>query len=240
MSNNKKSIGTLGYSIITMVLIGVFIFPIPVMFIDFLLILNFMFSFVLLLDILLTQKQRDYSWIPSILFIFAIVNLAINVILTRQILAFGEEVDSRVMLFLSVPLLDTGYFGLIAGFIFASACILANFVLMKKTKRYIQDECEKIKTTKTQETDFYEEMEGINKFIFEYEKLRWLFIFINSAGGYFIGTAFRNEIQNEIFLTYAVFAVGSCFITVIPAILLTIAVRVIIKKILHYREKTND
>lgn len=258
-SGNKNLSGTLSYSAITLVLLVIFIVPIPVILLDFLLSLNIVLSLLLVLDVFFSKKSKDYSLVPAALLMLTVLNLAINIIITRQILSFGEEFDGILICFIANPLTGDRFEGLIAACITFILCLAVYFIFIHKNVNHIsrisasftldnmlakravietelkngvitEKEAEERKNGVKNEADFYETLDGTCRFISVYEKLRLLFILLNSAGGFFIGNRLRAEMTKDAFETYIALTISSGILSLLPAVLLAVAIWIIVKR----------
>jgi flagellar biosynthesis protein FlhA len=249
---NRNLAGTIGYSAIALLLIVVTIAPIPAVFLDFLITINIIFSFLLLLESFANRKNSDYTVSPRVIIMFIVFNLGINMTVTRQILTIGEYFDVRAILFFVSPFAGIGEIGLAAGLIFITACSLASVIFTTRVYRRISEkafsysqslipkltaiDAEYEKRTITdeeaadrknairEETEYFNDLERTGRDMAGFERLRIAFIVINSVGGVLIGTKLRGELISDAFEVYVSIAAGSAVVSLIPSLMLASAV----------------
>lgn len=247
--------GTINYSVITFIILVMVIFPIPVLFLDFLLLINLVFSFLLLLDVCFSKKRGDYSLFANFLIVFTIVNLSINIVITRHILTLGEDFFDIVIRSAVLPLtgLKSDWLTGILVILIVLAAIYLFFIrkIINRMFRITSFYNQQVKQEKTQEIeaqyytrviteeeasdrkdnlasafDFFGTLEDAIRLLSLYEKFRLVFIFLNSAGGYFIGTRIKNETANDAFINYISLAIGSGVLSLVCGIFLAAAINV--------------
>jgi|GEM_PF-2814298 len=252
---DKTFKGTLSYGVITLGLLFIVIIPIPVIFLDYLISLNLVFSLLLLIDVILS-KNKGYTLFPKILLVFILFNAAINIITTRLILILGNEFDSIFMSFISFWLnkgiiIFAGLIAVIVVFItglvfyFSQIIKIINgvtelslnyssdnlpFKLAEIEKEYkegiiTEDEALNKKKKLIKKTDFLLAYAQVCRILSLYEKFRLVFILINSAGGIFIAIRIRDEIPDAAFITYISLALSGGILSLIPAFLLAFSMK---------------
>jgi len=259
MSDNKYSIGAIGYSFITVAILILVMFPIPSRFLDFLMSLNLIFSFLLMLDVYFSKNSDVFYSFPKTLLLFIVFNLAINIMVTRQILTLGEYFDSQLIGFFSNPLINAGQEFYTAGLTIFAISVAVYFYAVKKllnrisnaTMRYNDDNMHKMKSiieadykngiindeeasrrknNIQDEASYYIEYNDKGRILSNYEKLRLVFIIANIIGGYYAGTKLRMEMESDAMQVYVSLAVGSGILSLIPAIFLSAATAIVVKR----------
>jgi len=259
MSGKNYSFGALGYSFITVAILVLIMFPIPSRFLDFLMSLNLIFSFLLFLDIYFFKKSDIFFTFPKTLLFFIIFNLAINVIITRQIITLGVFFNSQLIGFFSSLLINAKDEFYMIGIIIFGISVAVYFYAVKKilerisraTMRFNDDnmhilkskieadykngiindeEASRRKNEIQDEASYYIEYNYKARFLSNYEKLRLVFVIVNIIGGYYAGTKLRMEMESEAMQVYVSIAVGSGILSLIPAIFLLIATAIVVKR----------
>jgi len=256
MINRKLSF--LGYAFFTLLIPGIIllIFPIPVIALEIIMLLNIIAALVLLFMVLVKKSSR-FSILPTVLLLFTIYNLAINVAITRPILVKGPEFDGFLIGFISSLVTGFGNISLITGSVVLIICLIIVFLLFRgicKISRVYarftmdalpgkqmiidneynqgvitQEEAAKRKYDLQQESDFSGSLEGALKFAMGNEKVRIFIVLVNSIGGILIGTLLRNEAAIDGVYTYISLAIGAGLLSMLPGVFLSLAVVNVIK-----------
>ena len=124
------------FTVILMVLM--FIIPLPTVLLDFFMALNLTFSLVVLLIVLFTARATDFSVFPSLLLLSTIFGLVLNVSSTRLILSKGEAFDgAMIRAFSSFVIGASGSQGLVIGFVIGLMMMrLSNYTERVRTFKY--------------------------------------------------------------------------------------------------------
>jgi len=260
MKSFKNLLGTINYSVITIIILVLVLFPIPVLFIDFIVLLNLFFSFLLMLDVYFGKKKDDYSFFPGLLIVFTIVNMSVNIVITRQILTLGEDFNDIVIRYAALPLtgLNSDLLMAVLTVLFLIAAVYLFFAgktinrIENLASRFTQDvRLERIAEIETEyysrvitekevadrkdslgrEFEYFDLLEDSIRLFSLYEKFRLVFIIMNSAGGYLIGTRIRNEITNDAFINYISLATAGGFLSLVSGVFLTLAINVFYSRI---------
>ncbi|MCL2185180.1 MAG: FHIPEP family type III secretion protein [Treponema sp.] len=255
---DKTLKGTLSYGAITLGLLFIVIIPIPVIFLDYLISLNLVFSLLLLIDVALS-KNKEYTLFPKILLVFILFNAAINIITVRLILILGNEFDSLFSGFISFWLkFDKFKFICLAAVavIFIIGIVIYFRLIIKIIRRVTElsliystenfpfkiacfekeyngriiteDDLINKKRKLKKKTDFSFSFAQVCKVVSIYEKLRIVFILINSAGGFFIATRMRGDLPEDALITFLSFAVSCGILSLIPAFLLAFSMKIVL------------
>jgi len=255
---DKTFKGTLSYGAITLGLLFIIIIPIPVIFLDYLISLNLVFSLLLLIDVAVS-KNKEYTLFPKILLVFILFNAAINIITARLILILGKEFDSMFINFLSFWLkFDKIMLAVLTSVtvIFISGIIIYFIQIIKiinrvtelsleystenfpfKTACYKKEYNDGIITESEFEikqkrlkkkTEFSFSFAQVCKILSIYEKFRIVFILINSAGGFFIATRMRGDLADDVYITYISLALSCGILSLLPAFLLAFSMKIVL------------
>ncbi|MCL2211647.1 MAG: flagellar biosynthesis protein FlhA [Treponema sp.] len=234
------------------------IFPMPTFILDALMAINLIFSLLILLIVLYTNKPTDFSLFPTLLLVSTIFSLALNVSSTRCILRDGQGFNGRMIKAFSTFVVGTsGTEGIVIGFIIFIIIIAvqiivitkgatrvsevaARFTLDSMTVRMMAVETEynsgaiteeesQIRKAQIQkEADFYGSMDGASKFISGNVKVGVFIIIVEMIGGFIIGSAMYGE--SNVISTYIAFAIGDGLVTQLPALLVSTAMAIVVTR----------
>ena len=258
MPQDKKISGTLVYSAITFLLLIIFVFPIPSVLLDFFIAINLVFSALCILDVHITKTNKGFLSFPKTLLILIIFNFAINVIVTRYLLIFGEEFESMIIRFTASPIAGN-IIAILAACALFTACVIFYFTVITKMINKVSqiaiefstdsmqvkmtaidsdcdagvitaNEAEERKDSAKQKTNIFSELNKVCRYLWWYERSRFVFIIVNSAVGYFIGRNVRGEWKEDAFNTYITIAVSSGFLSLLSAVLLAVSLGIVLKR----------
>jgi flagellar biosynthesis protein FlhA len=234
------------------------ILPMPTVLLDALMALNLVFSLLILLIVLYTQKPTEFSLFPTILLVSTVFSLALNVSSTRLILSQGANFDGRMIrAFSSFVVGSSGNEGIVVGFIIFIIIIAVQVIVITKGATRVsevaarftldsmqvkmmaveteyssgaitEDEAQKRKAQIQKESDFYGSMDGASKFISGNVKVGVFIIIVEMLGGFIIGSTIHNE-QNVV-STYISLAVGDGLVTQLPALLISTAMGIVVTR----------
>ena len=261
MASKKYNIDiAVAFTVILMVLM--FIIPLPTMLLDFFMALNLTFSLVVLLIVLFTARATDFSVFPSLLLLSTIFGLVLNVSSTRLILSKGEAFDgAMIRAFSSFVIGSTGSQGLVIGFvIFIILIAVQAFVITKGAKRVAEvsarfkldshptksmsidaeynagiitdEEARKKKEQLQREDDFYGAMDGANQFVSGNVKVGIFITVINVIAGLIIGMVFRTESFSNALRTYTTLTIGDGLLAQLPSLFLSVATGLLVTRMI--------
>ncbi|MCL2265524.1 MAG: FHIPEP family type III secretion protein [Treponema sp.] len=257
MAVNKNLSGTLSYSSITLLILAVIMFPIPPRFTDFVILLNIVLSILLFIDVRLRKKDNDYSVFSNYLLYMAIFGLAINILVTRQILSLGEHFNSMLIIFIASPLSESGTVIITAILIIFITCVI--FVFFKyvnkicsisgisagscldsrhekitavdseyQIRSITEEEADKRKASIQEKVDFYESFNESAGFFSNCEKFRFLLIIINAVTGIIIGTRIKGDSITDAYQFYVSLVISSGFYALIPVFFLAFSAKIVL------------
>ena len=248
------------FTVILMVLM--FIIPLPTVLLDFFMALNLTFSLVVLLIVLFTARATDFSVFPSLLLLSTIFGLVLNVSSTRLILSKGEAFDgAMIRAFSSFVIGASGSQGLVIGFvIFIILIAVQAFVITKGAKRVAEvsarfkldshptksmsidaeynagiitdEEARKKKEQLQREDDFYGAMDGANQFVSGNVKVGIFITVINVIAGLIIGMVFRTESFSNALRTYTTLSIGDGLLAQLPSLFLSVATGLLVTRMI--------
>ena len=248
------------FTVILMVLL--FIIPLPTVLLDFFMALNLTFSLVVLLIVLFTTRATDFSVFPSLLLLSTIFGLVLNVSSTRLILSKGEKFDGKmIQAFSSFVIGASGSQGLVIGFvIFIILIAVQAFVITKGAKRVAEvsarfkldshptksmsidaeynagiitdEEARQRKGQLQREDDFYGAMDGANQFVSGNVKVGIFITVVNVIAGLIIGMIFRNEPFSNALRTYTTLTIGDGLLAQLPSLFLSVATGLLVTRMI--------
>ena len=94
---NKNNIPTVYIATASILAVFLLIVPVPVFVLDILMVLNLMFSLMILLVIIFQEDPTEFTVFPSMLLMVTVFGLAINVSSTRLILQEGQDFKGKMI-----------------------------------------------------------------------------------------------------------------------------------------------
>lgn len=255
MDNNKfiKDLSNSFTAIGALIVIFMIIIPLPTSLLDLFMALNLIFSLIILLIVLFTDKPTEFSIFPSLLLISTIFGLALNVSSTRLILTLGEQFNGNMIkAFSSFVIGSDGNQGLVVGFVvFIILIAVQAFVITKGASRIsevaarfaldfnntrsmsieaeynagiiTETEARKKKEELQRATDFYGAMDGASKFVSGNVKIGIFITIINIAAGIIVGMLFREEGFSNALQMYTRFTIGDGLLAQLPSLFISVA-----------------
>jgi len=242
---------------IAFVVIGIIlllIFPLPLLLLDALLIVNISLSVVILLTTLYTKEPLDFSLFPPMLLLTTLFRLSLNVSSTRLILSRGE----------AGQLIETfGNFviqgNLAVGFVIFIIIVIVQFVVITKgaervaevAARFTLDsmpgkqmavdadlnsglideiEAKRRRHRIQKEADFYGAMDGASKFVKGDAIVGIIITIINILGGIVIGMLMGELTITEVISQYILLTIGDGLVSQIPALIISTASGIIVTR----------
>ena len=261
MAGKKYNIDmAVAFTVILMVLL--FIIPLPTFLLDFFMALNLTFSLIVLLIVLFTARATDFSVFPSLLLLSTIFGLVLNVSSTRLILSKGEKFDgAMIRAFSSFVVGAAGSQGLVIGFvIFIILIAVQAFVITKGAKRVAEvsarfkldshptksmsidaeynagiitdEEARQRKEQLQREDDFYGAMDGANQFVSGNVKVGIFITVVNVIAGLIIGMVFRREAFDSALRTYTTLTIGDGLLAQLPSLFLSVATGLLVTRMI--------
>lgn len=259
--SNYKSLEPVIIAIGAIVMVFMFILPIPTLLLDFFMSLNLVLTIIILFIVIFTAKPTQFSIFPSLLLITAVYGLAINVCSTRLILTLGVDFDGAMInAFSTFVVGSSGNEGLVTGFvIFIIILAVQVFVITKGATRISEvkarftldeisvtimgieneyssgaitlEEAQEKKRQVRLAADFFGNMDGASKFVSGSVKVSIFIVVINILAGLLIGVIFRNESFSNALATYIRFTIGDGLLSQIPTLLVSVSSGLIAAKV---------
>jgi flagellar biosynthesis protein FlhA len=236
-----------------------FILFLPIYLLDILIALNLIFALLLLLIVLDTRKVVRLSQFPRSLLILTVYSLILNICASVLILYNGAAFDEMLIRFVSGSIFGSDITGLVVGIIISLAIVYVHvFVITKGTVRLsevaarfsidslpgkqmtidneyaigaiTEEEGKAKKEELWQESDFYGQLDGTNKFISGIQKINVVITFITILVGIIIGTVSHNLTLLDAVKIYFPLVISSGIIYMLPALLFSTAVGIVVTR----------
>ncbi|MFD2504982.1 FHIPEP family type III secretion protein, partial [Paenibacillus septentrionalis] len=243
--------------IITCGIIGIIlmmIVPLPILLIDFLLIINITVAITILLVAMNTKSALDFSIFPAILLVTTIFRLALSISTTRMILthATGGEVIETFGKWV-------GGGEVVIGFIVFLILVVVQFIVITKGSERVaevaarftldampgkqmsidadlnsglinEQEAKDRRSAIEREADFYGAMDGASKFVKGDAIATIIMMIINLIGGFIIGMVNWDLSFTESLATFTILTIGDGLVAQIPALLISTAAGLIVTR----------
>jgi flagellar biosynthesis protein FlhA len=247
-------------AVAVMTVVVMLILPLPTVLLDALMAINIIFSLLVLLIVLYTQKPTEFNLFPTILLVATVFSLALNVSSTRLILTQGERFNGRMIrAFSSFVVGSGGNEGIVVGFIIFIIIIAVQAVVITKGATRVsevaarftldsmqvkmmaieteyssgsisEEESQRRKAQVQKESDFYGSMDGASKFISGNVKIGIFITVINVLGGIIIGVAMHGEPLGNAVSNYIGFSIGDGLLSQFPALLVSTAMGIVVTR----------
>ena len=236
------------------------IIPLPTVILDSLMALNLVVSLLAILIVLYIRSALEFSVFPTLLLVFTVFGLALNVSSTRLILAQGENFGGQIVrAFSEFVVGSTGTEGLVIGIIIFIIIVAVQFVVITKGATRVaevaarftldslpgkqmsieaefnsgsitEEEAQKRKMDLEREVDFYGAMDGASKFVSGNVRVGILITVVNIVGGIVVGMTIRGETFGTALNTYISLAIGDGLVTQFPALIVSTATGLIVTR----------
>lgn len=237
----------------------IIIVPLPKEILDFFLVISLSISILILLISLYIQKPSDLTTFPTLILIFALFRLALNIATTRSILSEGHNGTEAVSSIISA----FGEFvvggNMVIGIIIFIILVLINFMVVTKgatrvaevTARFTLDsmpgkqmaidadlnagfiddkEAQERRKILISEASFYGAMDGSSKFVKGDAVAGIIITIVNLVGGILIGLFQHDMDISEAGEVYTILTIGDGLVAQIPALILSTATAIIITR----------
>jgi flagellar biosynthesis protein FlhA len=228
--------------------------PIPSALLDFLLLTNFSFAFLVLLLTFYMARPVEFSTFPSLLLIATLFRLSLNVAATRLILSDGDA--GKVIGAIGSFVVGGNY---VIGLIVFLILIVVQYVVVTNGAQRVsevaarftldsmpgqqmsidadlnmgfidQTEAQKRRKNLEKEASFYGAMDGASKFVKGDAIAGILILFINILGGLIIGVMQKGLPWGEALKTYTLLTVGDGIVTQVPALVIAVGTGIIVTR----------
>src|SRR6218665_160638 len=235
----------------------IIIVPLSKEILDFFLVISLSISILILLISLYIQKPSDLTTFPTLILIFALFRLALNIATTRSILSEGHNGPDAV----STIIAAFGEFvvggNMVIGIIIFIILVLINFMVVTKgatrvaevTARFTLDsmpgkqmaidadlnagfiddkQAQERRKALISEANFYGAMDGSSKFVKGDAVAGIIITIVNVVGGILIGLFQHDMTISDAGEVYTILTIGDGLVAQIPALILSTATAIII------------
>mgnify|MGYP000588967882 FL=1 len=240
-------------------ILTIIIVPLPKFALDFFLIISLSISLLILLISLYIQKPSDLTTFPTLILIFALFRLSLNIATTRSILSEGHNGPEAV----SSIIASFGEFvvggNMVIGIIIFIILVLINFMVVTKgatrvaevTARFTLDsmpgkqmaidadlnagfiddkQAQARRKELISEANFYGAMDGSSKFVKGDAVAGIIITLVNLIGGLLIGLFQHDMTVAQSGEIYTILTIGDGLVAQIPALILSTATAIIITR----------
>ncbi|KIE04443.1 Flagellar biosynthesis protein FlhA [Candidatus Jidaibacter acanthamoeba] len=258
ISGSKRNLDIF-FAVGVLCIVGVLIFPIPPMVVDFLLSISITLSVLILMTSLFIDRPLDFSSFPTVLLVVTMLRLSLSIATTRLILSKGHTGTSAAGHVVEA----FGYFvmqgSVIIGVIVFAILTIINFIVITKGSGRIAEVAarfsldampgkqmaidadlsaglisEEIARSRRKhledENTFFGAMDGANKFVRGDAIAALLIIFINFVAGIIIGTVQMDMSFEKALTTYTILTIGDGLVTQIPALIVSTGAGLLVTK----------
>ena len=237
----------------------IIIVPLPQEILDFFLVISLSISVLILLISLYIQKPSDLTTFPTLILIFALFRLALNIATTRSILSNGQNGPDAVSTIISA----FGQFvvggNMVIGIIVFIILVLINFMVVTKgatrvaevTARFTLDsmpgkqmaidadlnagfiddkEAQARRKSLISEANFYGARDGSSMFVKGDAVAGIIITIVNLIGGILIGLFQHDMTMSEAGEVYTILTIGDGLVAQLPALILSTATAIIITR----------
>lgn len=244
-----------GLGFFVLIVIIMFIIPIPSFLLDILLAMNLALAMTVLFNSMFSKEALDMSTFPTILLLTTIYRIALNVSSTRLILLTGDP-GNVVRTFGNF----VGGGNLIVGVIVYFILLIVQFVVINKGSERvaevqarftldampgkqmaidadlntgaITDEQAKEKRQKIQdESAFFGSMDGASKYVKGDATAGLIISVINFVGGMAMGMLQRGMDAQTALNTFAILTIGDGLVSAIPSLLISLSTGILVTKV---------
>lgn len=235
------------------VLIVLFV-PIPAGLLDFLILTNFCFAFLILLLTFYMARPVEFSTFPSLLLIATLFRLSLNVAATRLILSDGDA--GKVIASIGSFVVGGNY---VIGLIVFLILIVVQYVVVTNGAQRVSEvaarftldsmpgqqmsidadlnmgfidqvEAQRRRKNIEKEAAFYGAMDGASKFVKGDAIAGIIIMLINIVGGLIIGVMQHGMSWVQSLQTYTLLTIGDGIVTQVPALVIAVGTGIIVTR----------
>lgn len=257
MNALQRAIGRHSDIVLVLLVLGVLVVlfaPIPSGLLDFLILSNFSFAFLVLLLTFYMARPVEFSTFPSLLLIATLFRLSLNVAATRLILSDGDA--GRVIGAIGAFVVGGNY---VIGLIVFLILIVVQYVVVTSGAQRVsevaarftldsmpgqqmsidadlnmgfidQAEAQKRRKTIEKEAGFYGAMDGASKFVKGDAIAGIIILLINIVGGLIIGVMQHGLPWGQALQTYTLLTIGDGIVTQVPALVIAVGTGIIVTR----------
>lgn len=241
-------------------ILAIMIVPIRPFFMDLLISLSISVSVIMLVTSVYIKRALEFSSFPTMLLVFTLYRLSLNVATTRIILLRGADAGTAAageVIHAFGEIVVGGNYAV--GIVLFAILVVINFVVITKgagrvaevAARFtldalpgkqmsidadlnagaINEETARHRRAEVaREADFYGAMDGASKFVRGEAIAGILIVFINIIGGIIIGAVQRGMSIGDAAQTFTLLTIGDGLVTQIPALIVSVAAGIIVTR----------
>lgn len=253
----KRSFGRHSDVLLVVLVLGVLLVlfaPIPPGLLDFLILSNFSFAFLVLLLTFYMARPVEFSTFPSLLLIATLFRLSLNVAATRLILSDGAA--GKVIAAIGSFVVGGNY---VIGLIVFLILIVVQYVVVTSGAQRVSEvaarftldsmpgqqmsidadlnmgfidqvEAQKRRKNLEKEAAFYGAMDGASKFVKGDAIAGIIIMLINIVGGLVIGVMQHGLGWGQALQTYTLLTIGDGIVTQVPALVIAVGTGIIVTR----------
>ena len=257
MSALRRALGRHTDVVLVLIVLGVLVVlfaPIPSWLLDFLILTNFSFAFLVLLLTFYMARPVEFSTFPSLLLIATLFRLSLNVAATRLILSDGDA--GRVIGAIGAFVVGGNY---VIGLIVFLILIVVQYVVVTSGAQRVsevaarftldsmpgqqmsidadlnmgfidQAEAQRRRKNVEKEAGFYGAMDGASKFVKGDAIAGIIILLINIVGGLVIGVMQHGMPWSQALRTYTLLTIGDGIVTQVPALVIAVGTGIIVTR----------
>ena len=257
MTNLQRLLLRQGDVVLVALVLGILLVlfaPIPRGMLDFLILTNFSFAFLILLLTFYMARPVEFSTFPSLLLIATLFRLSLNVAATRLILADADA--GRVIAAIGSYVVGGNY---VIGLIVFLILIVVQYVVVTSGAQRVsevaarftldsmpgqqmsidadlnmgfidQEEAQRRRKNLEKEAAFYGAMDGASKFVKGDAIAGIIIMLINIVGGLVIGTMQFGMRWDQALQTYTLLTIGDGIVTQVPALVIAVGTGIIVTR----------
>jgi flagellar biosynthesis protein FlhA len=228
--------------------------PIPAPLLDFLILSNFSFAFLILLLTFYMARPVEFSTFPSLLLIATLFRLSLNVAATRLILS--QAGAGKVIAAIGAYVVGGNY---VIGLIVFLILIVVQYVVVTNGAQRVSEvaarftldsmpgqqmsidadlnmgfidqvQAQKRRKNLEKEAGFYGAMDGASKFVKGDAIAGIIILLINIVGGIVIGVMQRGMHWDQALQTYTLLTIGDGIVTQVPALVIAVGTGIIVTR----------
>ena len=250
----NRSIAQFGVPVGVVGIVLLLVVPLPAALLDVLIALNITMSLVILLTSMYVRRPLDFSVFPSLILVFTLFRLGLNVASTRLVLrdgfagqvidAFGHFVvgGSLVIGLVIFMILVVIQFVVITNGAGRVAEVGARFTLDAMPGKQMaidadlnsglidDDQARQRRADVAAEADFYGAMDGGSKFVKGDAVAGIIITVINLIGGFVIGMVQMGMSAGDSLQRFSLLTIGDGLVTQIPALLLSVSTGIVVTR----------
>ena len=243
------------FPVMVVVVIGIMLFPLPLIVLDSLLVFNISFAILLLVSVVYLSEPQRFTSLPTILLFTTLFRLSLNISTTRQILSTGEA-PATIASFGNFVVQGNIFVGLV---LFSIITIVQFLVIAKGAERIAEVAARftldampgkqmsidadvragslslteaKVKRRELQtESRLYGALDGAMKFVKGDAIAGVLITFINMGAGFIIGTTQLGLSLGDAAKQFSLFTIGDGLVSQIPALVVTVAAGIAVTRV---------